>query len=84
MALTEHRYASLPEAVRNNLSEEQFLLARVDIVAAGEVIPETTEYIDLGSGVRRIHERGEIAQGDLLPTHDLSGAHGKDSTQWTG
>ncbi|MHB1158777.1 MAG: hypothetical protein ACYC66_15880 [Chloroflexota bacterium] len=84
MAVKEYRYAALPEVVRNNLTEEQFELARVDIVEEGEWIPETTEYVDLGSGIRRVHQRGETASGNLLPTHDLSGAHGKDSTQWTG
>lgn len=76
------RYAGLPDEVRNNLSEEQFEFARVDVVEEGEPIPETTEYIDLGSGVRRVYKRGETAPGNLLPTHDLSGAHGKDNTQW--
>ncbi|MCL4370529.1 MAG: hypothetical protein M1380_06435 [Chloroflexi bacterium] len=82
MALRELRYAALPDAIKNNLTEEQFQLARVDVIEEGETIPETTEYIDLGSGVRRVHHRGEAATGNLLPTHDLSGAHGKDSSQW--
>lgn len=82
MALKHFRYEALPEEVRNNLTEDQFELARVDIVEEGERVPETTEYIDLGSGVRRVHARGEIASGNLLPTHDLSGAHGKDYSQW--
>lgn len=82
MAVRDLRYAALPEEVRNNLTEDQFEFARVDIIQEGEIVPETTEYIDLGSGVRRIHQRGEVAPGNLLPTHDLSGAHGKDYTQW--
>ncbi len=82
MDVKEWRYEALPEEVRNNLSEDQFQLARVDVVEEGETIPETTEYIDLGSGVRKVHHRGEPAPGDLLPTHDLSGAHGKDYSQW--
>lgn len=83
MAARDYRYTALPEEVRNNLTEDQFEFARVDIIEEGEIIPETTEYIDLGSGIRRIHREGEIAPGNLLPTHDLSGAHGKDYSQWT-
>ena len=82
MAVRGVRYATLPEEVRRNLSEEQFDLARVDVVEEGEPVPESTEYVDLGSGIRRIYRRGDIASGNLLPTHDLSGAHGKDSSQW--
>jgi len=72
----------LPREVRQNLTEEQFDLARADIISEGETIPETTEYIDLGSGMIKIHDKGDLAPGDLLPTHDLSGAHGKDNSQW--
>lgn len=82
VSLREVRYAALPDEVRNNLSEEQFELSWVDIVREGEIVPETTEYVDLGSGIRRVHRRGELATGNLLPTHDLSGAHGKDNSQW--
>ena len=83
MAFVGVRYEDLPEAVKNNLTEEQFDLAKVDVVEAGEMVPGTTEYIDLATGVRRTYRDGEIAPADLLPTHDLSGAHGKDNTQWT-
>jgi hypothetical protein len=82
MPIVDVRYQALPEEVRNNLTEDQFDLARVDIVAEGKRVPETTEYVDLATGVRRIHHRGEIAGGNLLPTHDLSGARGKDDSQW--
>ncbi len=82
MTLREVRYTALPEEIKNNLTEEQFQLARVDVIEEGETIPETTEYIDLGSGIRRVHHRGETAPANLLPTHDLSGARGKDNTQW--
>ncbi len=83
MAFVGVRYEDLPETVKNNLTEEQFDLAKVDVVETGEMVPETTEYIDLATGVRRTYRAAEIAPGDLLPTHDLSGAHGKDNTQWT-
>jgi len=82
MAPIRLNYRTLPETVRNNLTEHQFELASVDIVEEGEIIPETTEYIDLASGVRKIHHWGEVAPGNLLPTHDLSGARGKDDSQW--
>ena len=82
MGLTRIEYADLPEVVKNNLTADQFDLARVDIIQPGEEIPETTEYIDLASGIRRVHRRGDVAAGNLLPTHDLSGAHGKEYTQW--
>lgn len=82
MSLREVRYEALPDEIKNNLTEEQFQLAWVDVVEEGEIIPETTQYIDLGSGVKRVYRRGEIATSNLLPTHDLSGAHGKDNSQW--
>ncbi len=82
MAVRDIRYESLPEFVRSNLSEDQFDLARVDIVYEGESVPETTEYVDLGTGVRRVHHAGELAPGDLLPAHDLAGARGKNYSQW--
>ncbi|GEM_PF-4358204 len=82
MAIVHVRYAAMPEDIRNNLTEDQFELARVDIVAEGDIIQETTEYIDLGSGMRKIHHKGDIAPGNLLPTHDLSGAFGEDNSQW--
>lgn len=82
MALRDVSYATLPEAIKRNLTPDQFELARVDVIEEGEIVPETTEYIDLGSGTRKVHERGTIAQGNLLPTHDLSGAYGKDFSQW--
>jgi hypothetical protein len=53
-----------------------------DIVPEGETIPETTEYIDLGSGMIKVHQEGERAPGNLLPTSLLSGARGKSYTQW--
>ncbi|HEX2987662.1 MAG TPA: hypothetical protein VHS06_05770 [Chloroflexota bacterium] len=82
MAILNLRYEALPDEVQNNLTPEQFELAIPDIVAEGETIPETTQYIDLASGVKLIHTRGERAPGNLLPTHDLSGARGKDDSQW--
>ncbi len=82
MAILHLRYEALPDEVKNNLTPEQFDLAIPDIVAEGETIPETTEYIDLASGVKVVHNRGERARGNLLPTHDLSGARGKDDSQW--
>lgn len=82
MALRNIEYADLPEVVRNNLTEDQFELARVDMIREGEIVPETTEYIDLASGVRLVHQQGEEAPGNLLPTHDLSGARGKAYEQW--
>lgn len=82
MALKDVRYADLPEAIKNNLTPDQFEFARIDVVEEGEIVPETTEYIDLASGIRKVFSRGERAPGDLLPTHDLSGAHGKDYSQW--
>ena len=82
MRLREVRYAALPDEIRNNLTEEQFQLSMVDIIEEGERIPETTEYVDLGSGIRRVHQQGELATSNLLPTHDLSGARGKDNSQW--
>ncbi|MGI5836446.1 MAG: hypothetical protein ACOX87_08135 [Chloroflexota bacterium] len=82
MTARDYRYVALPEEVRNNLTEDQFEFARVEIIEEGEMIPETTEYIDLGSGIRKVYREGEIAPGNLLPTRNLSGAFGKDYSQW--
>ncbi len=82
MALPDISYQDLPEFVKNNLSEDQFELAKVDILEPGETIPETTEYVDLATGVRKIYRTGDAAPSSLLPAHDLTGARGKDSSQW--
>ena len=42
-------------------TEDQFEFARVEIIEEWRMIPETTEYIDLGSGIRKVYREGEIA-----------------------
>ena len=82
MAITDLKYRQLPDTVKDNLSEDQFRMAFADIIENGRRIPETTQYVNLENGQIRIYNEGEIADGDLLPTHDLSGADGKNDTQF--
>ncbi len=76
-------YEQLPRDVKNNLSQEQWIAAQDDVVLPGDTVPETRPYINLRNGWSRQHEIGERAEGPLLPVHDLSGAKGKDSTQFS-
>ena len=75
-------YEQLPGLVRDNLTAEQWLEAQRNIVVEGQTVPETTVYVDLKNGQCRQHTAGEVAGGPLLPTHDLSGGRGKDSSQF--
>ena len=75
-------YEHLPREVKDNLTVEQWMEAQRAVILEGATVPETTEYINLKSGLTRVHQMGERADGPLLPTHDLAGARGKDSTQF--
>ena len=82
MAIKDLKYSELPDMVKDNLSEDQFRMAFADIIEKGGRIPRTTQYINLESGVLQVYSEGETADGDLLPTHDLSGADDKNDTQF--
>ena len=82
MQMADIRYDELPKAVKDNLSEAQWWEAQGDIIADGQPVPETADYINLKNGLRLRYQHGERAAGPLLPTYDLSGAHGKDDTQF--
>ena len=84
MAITELKYSELPDVVKDNLSEDQFRMAFADIIEEGQRIPQTTQYIDLENGQMQVFSEGDTSPGDLLPTHDLSGADGKNDTQFQG
>ena len=43
---------------------------------------ETTAYVNVKNGQISAYQKGGQARGPLLPAHDLSGAHGKDDTQF--
>ncbi|MBX5490895.1 MAG: hypothetical protein IRZ14_07030 [Chloroflexi bacterium] len=75
-------YDQLPAAVKHNLSREQWLEAQRGVILEGQSVPDTTQYIDLKSGQCRQYIAGEVATGPLLPTHDLAGGRGADSTQF--
>ena len=75
-------YAELPQLIKDNLSEQQWLEAQRDIIDEGETIPETARYIDVKNGQIHQHTAGERATGPLLPVHDLSGGGCKDDTQF--
>jgi hypothetical protein len=75
-------YEQLPNLVKDNLSEEQWRLARQEVIEEHQPVPETTDYINLRNGQIHRFEMGVRADGPLLPVHDLSGGGGKDSTQF--
>ena len=75
-------YEQLPQLVKDNISAEQWPEARRAVVHEREPIPETTDYINLKNGQIHTYEIGQLADGPLLPAHDLSGGGGKDSTQF--
>ncbi len=75
-------YDQLPNEVKHNLTEEQWAEAQRDVVEEGVRVPETTVYMELKNGQCRTYQAGEVANGPLLPTHDLSGGHGKDDSQF--
>jgi hypothetical protein len=76
------RYEELPQAVKDNLSPEQWRLAQREVIWEGERVSETGMYINLKNGQRYVVEESVPANGPLLPVYDLSGAHGKDDTQF--
>ena len=82
MAREGTSYGELPQLIKDNLSEQQWLEAQRDLIDAGERVPETARYIDVKNGQIHQHVAGETASGPLLPVHDLSGAGGKDDTRF--
>ncbi len=82
MAGTNVDYSQLPAAIKDNLSEEQWAFARHEIIQDGQRIPESTAYINVRNGCCQDYEIGEIADGPLLATHNLSGGRGRDSSQF--
>ncbi len=82
MAKSSIDYEQLPGAVKHNLSPRQWIEAQREVVVAGDTVPNTTVYINLRNGISRRYLAGETADGDLLPTYNLSGARGKDDTQF--
>lgn len=75
-------YEKLPQQVKDNLDEQQWEKARQAVVMSGDLIPETTQYINVMNGQIRTYELGQTADGHLLPTHDLAGARGQDDSQF--
>ncbi len=75
-------YDKLPGAIKDNLTPAQWEEAQRDVIAEGDAVPETTIYINVKNGLCQQYQAGEPAAGPLLPTHDLSGGHGADDTQF--
>jgi len=75
-------YAELPGPIKDNIAPDQWAEAQRDIIAEGDPVPETTQYINLKNGQILPYQQGQRAAGPLLPTHDLSGGHGTDDTQF--
>jgi hypothetical protein len=83
MGTFELEYERLPSPVKRTLSADQWEAARRGVVAEGQPVPETTDYINLKNGQCLRYQRGEPAPGPLLATHDLAGGRGRDSTQFS-
>ena len=82
MAFVDIDYERLPQLVKDNLSAEQWELAQGEIIADGDPVPDSTNYINLKNGQIHTYNKGEPASGPLLAVHNLSGGSGKDSTQF--
>jgi hypothetical protein len=74
-------YAQLPAPVQQNLTAEQWLVARHLVVAEGRPVPEATQYLNLKNGQFRPYRQAEPAEGPLLAAHNLAGGRGQDSGQ---
>ncbi|MGH2351053.1 MAG: hypothetical protein ACRDI2_23080 [Chloroflexota bacterium] len=75
-------YEQLPSEVKDNLTVEQWDEARHLVVQEGQMVPDTTWYINLKNGQMRQHDFGQPADGPLLATHNLAGGRGQDSRQF--
>jgi hypothetical protein len=82
MAHIDIDYEKLPQLVKDNLTAGQWREAQREVIADGEGVPDTTTYINLKNGQIHEYAAGQPASGPLLPTHDLSGGHGRDSRQF--
>lgn len=80
--MTNLSYENLPNAVKNNVSEDQWDEVQRMVVPEDSEVPQTTQYINLKDGYSRSYEQGEKAPAPLLATHDLAGARGKDDIQF--
>ncbi|HZQ34382.1 MAG TPA: hypothetical protein VFD32_00500 [Dehalococcoidia bacterium] len=54
MARYDAAYEELPHLIKDNLSPQQWLEARRDVIDEGEAIPETARYVDVKNG--QIHQ----------------------------
>ena len=84
MAAANLHYDKLPRHVRDNISADQWDRIQHLVIQAGEPVPDTTGYINLLNGQIIQCERGTPATGPMLAEHDLSGARGKNDTQFEG
>lgn len=75
-------YQQLPQEVKDNIAEEQWPQAQRGVIPDGELVPDATDYINLKNGQIHTYERGQPANGPLLPVHDLAGGRGRDNTQF--
>ncbi len=79
---TWHDYESLPGAIKNNLTPEQWEEARSRVISAGANVPDSAIYVNLKNGQMRYYEADDLAAGPLLAVHNLAGARGKDTEQF--
>ena len=82
MPIIDIPYEQLPNEVKDNLTPEQWTLAQRVAIDEGEEVPETTGYLNLKNGMRRMYTAGERADAPLLAEHDLAGGRGADDSQF--
>jgi hypothetical protein len=82
MPMIDIPYDELPQLLKDNLTAEQWREAQLAVVDDGESVPESTYYLNLKNGQIHQYTAGQTANGPLLPTHALSGGHGRDSRQF--
>lgn len=62
-------YADLPEPIRETIGEDEFYRARPYLVPEGETIQRAGPYLNMDNGKVKTYERGDVADGDLLPIY---------------
>ena len=75
-------YQELPDTVKDNLTEAQWREAERGAILEGMKIPETTFYVNLKNGQRRVGPLALVIAPPLLPEHDLAGGRGKSDEQF--
>jgi hypothetical protein len=75
-------YEQLPQQVKDNIAEDQWPAAQREVIADGDLVPDAAYYINLKNGQIHQYDRGQPANGPLLPVHGLAGGRGRDNAQF--